>query len=168
MSSDESSKMFNVGANTKAAKRIAIIVVSFGLLVWLGIRFTAGEKVANQAAAIVLQRPIEIKNTIENLKASSIKTFSFKVPYSGNLHMEASVLKGNDISLYLVSAEQVDQVLAKKQFKHFEQFAAEKTKNYKREARLQSGEYAFVTYDRTLGILSKASSDIKIIIDLKP
>lgn len=168
MSENKKPSILSLEANLKGLKRMAVILVCLAVVGWLAIRFLAGEKAANQTAAAIMQRPIEIKNSVENVKASSMKFHSFKLPYTGTLSIEATVLKGNNLDVYLVRPDQVENMKADKQFNHFNVFSAEKTKNLKREGRLDAGEYVLVFHDKTLGILSESTSDIKLVIGLAP
>jgi hypothetical protein len=47
-------------------------------------------------------------------------------------------------------------------------FTAEKMKSFKRSADLGSGDYYLVVRDSSLGVFSAQSSDVKIIVQLKP
>jgi hypothetical protein len=155
-------------ANLKALVRIVIIIVVFIVAIWLVVRFTAGEKAANKVTNTILQRPMDLKNSIENLPASSMKGISLSLPYSGTLTVDATVVKGNEVDVYVVKPDQIENVKNKKQFTHLQGFEAQKTKNYRRSGRLAKGDYYFVVIDTTLGILSASASDIQIHARLEP
>lgn len=155
-------------ANFRALIRIIAIVFVFVAGGWLFIRFTAGEKAANKVADTVLQRPMDLKNSIENLPASSMKGVTLSLPYSGTLTVEATVMKGNEVDVYVVKPDQIKNIKNKKQFTHLQGFEAQKTKNYRRSGRLPKGDYYFVVIDTALGILSASASDIQIHARLEP
>lgn len=145
-------------------------MIVFVLLVgvWLFIRFTAGEKAANRVTATVLQRPIDIKNSVENVPASSFKGIGLTLPYTGTLTVDTTVLKGNDLDIYLIEESQIENLKAKRSFKQFQDFEATKTKNFRRSGRLQKGNYYLVLMDKSLGLLSQSSSDVQIKARLEP
>lgn len=155
-------------ANLKGLVRIGIIVVILLAGVWLLIRFTAGQKAANMTAAALLQRPMELKNSIENLPATSFKAIGVSLPYTGTLNVDVSVLKGNEIDVYVVEENQLENIKNNKSFSHIAAFEATKTKIFKRSARLKSGGYYVVFMDKTLGILSASSTDVQVKVNLEP
>lgn len=165
---EKKSKFLDPKANAKGLVRIVAIVFVLLAGVWLLIRFTAGEKAANRVTAEVLQRPIELKNGTETLPAASFRWDGLSLPYNGTLTIEVTVPKGNDLDIALVSESEIENVKAKKQFRHFSEFESNKTKNYRRSGRLKSGNYYLVFWDKSLGILSASSTDIKINARLEP
>jgi hypothetical protein len=148
--SSQKSKFLDPKANLKGLFRIILIVVAFVVALWLVVRFTAGEKAANRVTAEVFQRPIELKNSVENVPASSWKAFSITLPYTGTLTIDASVVKGNELDVYLMETPEIENVKAKKPFKYLAGFDGPKTKNFRRSARLNSGAYYIVFIDKTL------------------
>jgi hypothetical protein len=161
-------RLLDPKANLKALVRILVILMLFVVAIWLFIRLTAGEKAANKVTSTILQRPMELKNSVESVPASSMKGIVLKLPYSGTLAIEATVMKGNELDIYVVEPSQIENVKAKKQFSYLQGFEATKTKNYRRSSRLPKGDYYFVVVDTTLGILSASSSDIQILAKLEP
>lgn len=155
-------------ANLKALSRIIVLLIVLGGGIWLYLRYTGGSRVANQVAATVLRQPIELKNSIETLPAASIKGLGVNLPYAGSLLAEVSVVKGNEINIYVVAADQIENVRSKKPFTQFTEFEAAKAKNYKRTGRLAAGQYYLVLVDETLGILSASSSDVSVHLRLEP
>ncbi len=160
--------ILDLRANLKALSRIVVLLAVLGGGVWLFLRFTAGEKAANQVAATVLRQPIELKNSVESLPAGTLKGFGLTLPYPGSLVAEVSIPKGNEVNIYLVAADQMDKVKGKKPFNHFQDFEATKTMNYRRSGRLAAGNYYLVVIDNTLGILSASSSDVRVHLRLEP
>lgn len=172
MSTEQSPKkpssFFDAKANAKALVRLVVIVAIVIGGIWLFIRFTAGKKAADTTTATLLRQPIELKNSIENLKASSWQSLAITLPYSGTLSVQLSVLKGNEIDVYVMKSDQLENVKTKQGFKHATEFEALKTKNYNRSARLPSGSYYLVMFDKTLGVLSAKSTDVKVNVRLEP
>src|ERR1051326_3145113 len=149
-------------ANAKGLIRILLIVVVLIGFAWFLVRHFAGEKEANKMVSTVLKSPIELKNSVENLPASSFKWVSLSLPYTGTLTVEVRVLKGNDVDIYIIQPDEIDNIKTKRPFKYLQDFDAQKTKNFRRSARLQSGNYYLVLMDKTLGLISKSSSDVQI------
>jgi hypothetical protein len=164
----DKSKFLDPKSNLKSLVRVFAIILILGVGIWLLLRFTVGEKAANRVAATVLQRPIELKNSVENVPATSFKGVALSLPYTGTLTVEATVVKGNDLDIYLVEDNQIENVKAQKSFTHLNSFEATKTKNFRRSARLKSGTYCLILMDKTLGILSAKSSDVQIQAKLEP
>lgn len=167
-SQNMSTKMFDPKANLKVLVRIAVIITTLLACVWLFIRFTKGEKAANNFSATVIRHPVELTNTIVDLPASSFRTIPLSLPYTGSLTIDVAVINGNSISVYLILPDQIEKLKEHESFKYFGEFSAEKTKNLYRSARFISGEYHLVLMDKTLGIFSKSSSDIKVKVNLEP
>jgi hypothetical protein len=155
-------------ANLKALGRIIVLVLVLGGSIWLFVRWKFGNRFANAATAIVLRQPIDLGNVVENLPANSWKALSLPVPYAGFITIEVSVARGNEINVRVVKADQLENLKNKKQFAQFETFSAEKTRLYKRTARLEPGNYALILHDGTLGILSSQSSDIRVHMRIDP
>jgi hypothetical protein len=165
---DKKSKLLDPKANLKVLFRVIVIVVVIIGGIWLFVRFTAGEKAANRVTETLLQRPMELKNSIESVTASSWKGFPIALPYTGTLTVEMTVVKGNEVNVYVVAPDQIEKIKEKRPFTHLLNFEANKTKNYRRSDRLSKGDYYLVVIDPTLGILSASASDIKIQARLEP
>jgi hypothetical protein len=115
-----------------------------------------------------INAPIEIKDSTEMLGASSSKWSIFTLPYEGLLSIEAIVTEGNDLDFNLMKIDQFENFQAKKEFQHFLEFEAKSTKHYKRSGPMAAGKYVFVIKDKSLGIISKSTSKIKVTINLEP
>jgi hypothetical protein len=155
-------------ANLKVLIRFIVLVAILLGAVWLFIRHTAGQKAANTVTATILHLHVDLVDTIEDLPASSFKGIPLTLPYDGTVSIDLKVKKGNDISVYVVSPDQIDRLKAKQQFTHFRAFEADKIQNYRRSGRLAAGSYFLVMIDKTLGLLSQASSDIQVTAKLDP
>ena len=77
-------------------------------------------------------------------------------------------MKGNEVDLYVVQPDQMENIQGGKQFTSFQGFEARKTKSYRRAGRLASGDYYLVIIDTSLGLLSSSSSDVQIRAKLEP
>jgi hypothetical protein len=164
----KTSKILDPKANLKALTRIIVIIAVLIGGIWLFVRFTAGSRAANRVTSTILRQRIDLVNTTQDLPASSFKALPISLPYAGTLSVSLTVRRGNDISVYVVTPDQIDKIKAKQQFTYFQGFDAEKTKIYQRSGRLASGSYYLVTLDKTLGILSQQSSDIQVSAKLEP
>lgn len=165
---EKKSKFLDPKSNLKGLLRIAVVVAVLLGGIWLLIRFTAGEKAANRVTQTLLQRPMELKDSIESVTASSWKGFPVTLPYTGTLTVDMTVVKGNELDVYVVAPDQIEKIKQKKEFTHVQNFEAQKTKNYRRSGRLPKGDYYLVVIDTTLGILSASASDVKVHARLEP
>jgi hypothetical protein len=155
-------------ANFKSLIRVvAVIVILVGCL-WAFVRYHAGQRAANNAVAVVLRQPIELKSSTENIPAASYEGFELRLPYDGTLIIEGTVMNGNGLDIYLVTSEQMDRIQSKRPFTKIRGFDATKTKNYARSARMAKDVYYLVAEDTSLGILSKTATDVKIHARLEP
>lgn len=155
-------------ANLKSLARAVIVLGLLGVAVWLFISLKYGNRAANTAAAIVTRQPIELRNSVENLRANSTAWLSVSTPYAGTLSVELTVVNGNGLNVWLVPAAELENVKAGKSFRFVTGFEAEKTKAYRRVLRVRSGSYYLVLRDPTLGVLSATSSDVKIHVRFEP
>jgi hypothetical protein len=155
-------------SNVKALVRILIIVAVLIGGIWVFLRFTAGKKVADVTTATILRQPIELKDSIESIKASSWKGFPVSLPYAGTLLVELNVRNGNAIDVFVMGRDEIENFKSKKPFNHVPEFEAQKTKTYRRSARLAAGAYYVVMVDKTLGLLSASSSDVQVHAKLEP
>src|SRR6267378_1470965 len=78
---EKKAKFLDPKANLKGLLRIAAGIAAIIIGIWLFVRFTAGEKAANKTAAVILRRPIDLNNSVENVPASSFKAFGLSLPY---------------------------------------------------------------------------------------
>lgn len=160
--------MLDPKANMKALVRIVLVLALLIAVGWVLIHYTLGDKAAKRLSATVLKSTIELKNAVENVPASSFKSFPLSLPYAGMLTIEAKVLKGNELDVYVVNESELEKIKAQKKFSHLQGFEASKTANYSRSVRVNAGTYYLVFIDTTLGLISKSSSDVKIHAKLDP
>lgn len=161
-------QLFGWKSNLRGLARLAAVVFTLIAVIWVTVRFTRGEKAADATTAALLRRPMELKNSIENLKASSIAGLPITLPYDGTLSIEVNVVNGNKIDVYLIPTTEYEHIRKNESFSYIRPFEATKTKAFKQEQRLNSGTYYIVLRDQTLGILSASTSDIKVIAKLEP
>lgn len=162
------SKILDPKANLKALFGIAALLVVLGVGFWIYLRFKIGSQRANAVAAIVTRQPIEIRNSVENVRANSTAWLPISTPYAGVLNVELSVVQGNGMDVYLVPTSELENVKAGRQFHFIQGFDAQQSRVYHRAMRIAGGSYYFVMRDKTLGILSSGSSDVKLHIRFEP
>lgn len=155
-------------ANMKSVGTLIIVLLVGGGVGWYFMRQTLGHKQTDRAVATILKQPMELRDAIENLPASSWKGIPLPITYDGTLNVELEVVRGNSIDVYVLDSEDIDAFKAGERFHHYPAFEATKTKTYKRAGRLKSGGYILVLRDASLGILSASSSDIKVSARLAP
>lgn len=143
-----------------------LAVLAFIGLVW----YNAGTKQTTKMVATIVHAPIEIKNEIENLPASSWKGIAINLPYTGTVSIDLAVERGNPLDVFLTPPDQIDNMKAAlwNQVRVYPDFSASKTKIYKRSGRLRQGNYYLVLRDTSLGVLSSSSSDVEIKVQLSP
>jgi hypothetical protein len=96
------------------------------------------------------------------------------LPYSGELEIECTVIKGKHINSYLINdAEYTNYGKVYKsffggRFTHFSNFAAKEAKSIKRQGRLADGRYWIVVENPTWGLLVESSFDVKVRATLRP
>ena len=162
------SKFFDPEANRKSLVSLLLVIVLGSVVGWYFIRQTLGHKETDRAVATILKQPMELRDAIENLPASSWKAVPLPVTYDGTLSIELEVVRGNPVDVYVLNGTNIESLKAGAQFQHYPTFEATKTKTYKRTGRLTSGAYYLVLRDASLGILSASSSDIKVSARLEP
>src|SRR5262245_54452419 len=102
-------KFFDTQANLKALVRLLVIIAILIGGIWLVVRFTAGQKAANTVTATILRQRVQLIDTIVDVPASSFRAMQLSLPYTGTLSIDLSVKKGNDISVFIVTAEQLEK-----------------------------------------------------------
>ena len=136
--------------------------------IWLLIRVTAGPRATSVLTKTVLKSPMTIRDEVQNIPAGSWKALPVVLTYDGNLNISVSVTRGNPVDVRLLDEEDLQKLKAKQDFRHYTPFAAEKTTTYQRNGLLKSGTYHLVLLDKTLGILSSSTTDVKVVAKLSP
>lgn len=70
--------------------------------------------------------------------------------------------------MHLIRAAEIENYKARRQYLHIPEYEAKKTKTYKRSGRLAAGGYYLVIEDKTLGILSSSTSDVRVKVRVAP
>lgn len=166
-------------ANSESAKpkrsnsspvRLMFMVGLLAVLVWIVMRKATPKEVAANPllSAVASLQPIDLRDEIQNLPANSIKWVPLTLPYSGTLHLEVRVIRGNPLEIHLVNPSEIESIKARKPYHSYTGFDAESTATYQRELRIQSGTYMLVFLDPSLGILSASASDVQVKARLLP
>ena len=155
-----------------------IVIVStiavLGLGLFLFIRFKHGDKAANNMVATLVHTKIELYSGTLDIPSKSVKAISISLPYTGDLHVEANVVKGDHINLYVVDESdysrfaQARSALFGGNFRHYPAFHSSKSKVVDRNGRLNEGKYRVILENPTWGILSSTSFDVRVEIVLNP
>ena len=153
-------------ANLIALVRIIVILAVLGGGLWFLVSRIVGTKVANNLVKAVAHAPMTLRDSVENLSASSWQGVPLKLPYSGTLSVTVEVVSGNKIDVFLADEANFEKYKAgDKSFRVFRQ--ANKTQNFSQSIRLSSGLYYLLLRDATLGVLSSQASDIKVVAKLE-
>ncbi|GAB4565577.1 MAG: hypothetical protein Tsb0020_16570 [Haliangiales bacterium] len=155
-------------SNLKALARVAVLLGVLGGSIYLTVRCTVSERAAETLVKSAVKAPIDLRDEVVNLPASSWQGLPINLPYTGELSLQLQVLKGNEVNVFVIDKAEITQLEQDKQFSHFQDFNAEKTKTLKRSGRLSQGTYYIVLTDKTLGVLSADSSDIRVKATLWP
>ena len=148
-------------------RKIIIILVVCGIG-WIVLTRLVGDNSAKRLVSAVAHTPITLKDDVENISASSWKGLPLTLTYTGTLNLTVDVVRGNPMDIFLINQSELENFQKHNKFSHFTNFMADKTKVYKRSARLAEGTYYLVLRDNTLGILSASSSDVKVTARLEP
>jgi len=149
--------------------RLALLLVLV-FIVWVFTRQILGNKATNQIIATAIHTPLEVKNEVENLPASSWKAVALNLPYSGAVDVNLRVVSGNPVDVFVTTPDQL-AAMKKEQWNQvqvYSDFSATKTKTYRRSAQLGQGAYYLVLRDTSLGILSSSASDVSVKVQLNP
>ncbi len=134
------SAMLDPKTNFKALARIVILLIVLGVAVWFFISRMAGTKAATDLVKSVAHAPMTLRDSVENLQASSWKGVPVKLPYSGTLSVSVQVVSGNKIEVFMADEANLEK------FKHDDKnfrvlMQAAKTQDFKQSARLSAGVY---------------------------
>jgi len=154
-------------APSKFLRNLIILAIFVGIA-WFFFTRTVGKQGTERMISTVVHTPITLIDEIENINASSWKAIPLNLTYSGSLNLSVEVIRGNPVDIVVIHSSEIENYKAGNQFRHFSSFEASKTKSYKRSGGLNEGIYYLVIRDNTLGILSSATSDIKITARLEP
>lgn len=155
--------------SSSVRSRVLVLFVVLFLLLGL-VWYSAGAKRTTEMIATAVHAPIELKNEVENLPASSWKAIALSLPYSGTVDVSLDVVRGNPVDVFLTTPDQVETMKKEKwgQVRTYTDFNASKTKSYKRNGQLTQGNYYLVLRDTSLGILSSSATDIAVNVRLSP
>jgi hypothetical protein len=157
--------------SSKPLVRLPFAIAGLAILVFLGfLWYNAGTKQTARMVATIVHAPIELRNEVQNLPASSWRGVPLNLPYSGTITVDLTVERGNPLDVFLTPSDQLEGMKAEQwgQVRVFSDFSAFKTKIYKRSAQLKQGSYYLVLRDTSLGILSASSSDVAVKVQLNP
>jgi hypothetical protein len=145
-----------------------LLVILLAILGWFW--YNAGTKRTTEMLATAVHAPIEVKNEVENLPATSWKGVALDLPYSGTVNVDVEVVRGNPIDVFLTTTDQLETMKKEQwnQLRVYTDFNASKTKTYRRSGQLSQGSYYLVLRDTSLGILSMSASDISVKVQLNP
>jgi hypothetical protein len=104
------------------------------------------------------------------LPAASWKAIPMTLPYTGNVEVTLSVVRGNPLDVFMTASDQLETMKQGEwnNVRVYTDFNASKTKAFRRTAYLQQGSYYLVMRDTSLGILSSRASDVSLRARLNP
>lgn len=150
--------------------RWVLTLLAVVAVIWLLVRFTAGQKNANTLFATAVRAPIQLDNEVQNLPASSWKSIPLNLTYPGTLALSITVVQGNPVDVFVTDTNGLAALQANRlqNVGSVNGFEATKTKSYRRSGELGRGIYYLVLRDTSLGILSARASDISVNAVLNP
>ena len=89
--------------------RVKALLVLLLLLVF-PIWYSVGTKNTTNMLATAVHAPITLKDEVENLPASSVKSLGINVPYGGTVDITLNVVSGNPLDVFLIDADQLQAV----------------------------------------------------------
>jgi hypothetical protein len=139
-------------------------------LIGYGVWQSAGTNGMRTMVGTAVHLPVTLNDEVENIHAASWKAIALNLPYSGNVTVNLSVVRGNPIDVFLVSTDQLETIKAGqwRNVQVYSDFNATKSKAYRRTQRLSQGSYYLVLRDTSLGILSESASDVSVKAELNP
>jgi hypothetical protein len=144
-----------------------VFVVLAVCCTWYGlIYFAMGQKAAAYVTASVTHQSIELQDSVIRLRADSATTVPISFPYSGTANLEARVVRGNPVNVFLITADQIANVRAGRRFVFVNSSRASNSRSYARLVAVDSGSYYLVLRDPSLGVLSAPVSEIKVHVDV--
>lgn len=108
-------------------------------LVLFGILAVAVQSAVHSAAAS--EANVELKNSVEDLPASTVKVFSFVVPAEGVVSLELLVHRGPAIGVQLTSRASAAAGFKANESRLFTEFSADNITTYRKSGVLPRGEY---------------------------
>ncbi len=148
--------------------RLVILLALLGLVGYFALTRTIGTENTNKLVAVATRSPMTLLNQIENIPANSWKAIGVTLPYNGSLQIEITVQKGNEQEVRLIPVSEIENYKSNGTYSQFDNFMSESSTTYIRNGNLNAGQYYLVLKDKTLGILSASSSDIKVFAKLNP
>lgn len=123
---------------------------------------------AHEARMSELHAPRDLMDSVEVVDASSWRAFPLTLPVAGDVKIEVKVQRGNAMDVTFIPESSLAAMKAGQDFDVYPALKADKTKLYKRAAKLGAGTYYLVLSDKTLGLLSAGDSDVAIKVRHEP
>lgn len=151
---------------------VLLALVAAAILLWL--RAVMGQEGLQTSLATAVQAPLELENETVSVEAAHSRAIPVRLPYSGQLDLNVSVVKGEYVNVYVVDAagwaafKSAKQAFFGGKFNHYPAFEATKTQRSHTHARLGAGAYYIVLENPTLGLLVADSFDVAVKARLEP
>jgi hypothetical protein len=142
--------------------------LALAIAIWFVLLMMFGGQTANHSLQTLVKAPIELRDSVESVSASSWRAVGLSLPYSGAMTLSIEVTRGNPIDVFVIDSGAIADLKADRQFNQYSEFHANKAKSFKQTARLSQGVYYVVLRDTTLGILSSSSSDVAVKARISP
>lgn len=84
---------------------------------------------------------VELKNAVEELAGSSVKTFSLRLPADGIVNLDLLVPHGPGVTVHVVSRPPGSSILKANEFRLFPEFSAVQVTSCRKSEWLARGEY---------------------------
>jgi len=112
--------------------------------------------------------PITVIDEVEKIEIGAWKALPMNLEHTGTLHVAVDVVHGNPVDVIVIAGGQMEYLQKNEKFDSVPAFSPMRTKHYKREAPIESGNYYLVLRDSSVGIFAKMRSEIKVTVRLEP
>jgi len=145
---------------------IGVIVIAVVLWVWM--QQNSGDKSVGTLFKEAVRLPVDLNDETFGISAASWKAIAIQMPYDGALTITVQVLRGNPMDMFLTDSSGLEQLKTERKGTYVGGFYSVKGTSFYHTQRIRQGQYYFVVWDRSLGILSSSSSDISLKARAEP
>ncbi|MEO8903612.1 MAG: hypothetical protein ABI627_18995 [Polyangiaceae bacterium] len=161
-------------SNTRTAVLGLILLTIVALAIFLWLRALMGESAVEGVVAAAIRAPIDVKNEIISVPAQHCRGVPIQLPYSGQMNLEVTVVKGEHVNVYVVNAtdwsefEKAETSFFGGKFHHYPAFQATRASRSRTSGALAEGAYFVVLENPTFGLLVDPSFDVEVKARLQP
>jgi hypothetical protein len=125
------------------------------------------DNIVYHAAAVEYSLPVEVKNSLETVFASTWEAVPVYAPYDGLLTIDASVVSGNNLNVMLLRGDQIEGLKNDTPYQRTPGFDAFGAREFSRSQNVGCGLYYLVFTDKSDPAHSSKSSEVKVLATMK-